>query len=204
MDLGVLFDERLNFKLHIDKIHANATRIYVLGRRFAREIGANSIILNIFFVYIRPSLDYCTICWSQKRIMEEREIEKITHAVTRFALKTPFYPSHPNYVSFEERLERLKIITLDERRKIIRMTRVIKILQEQMPCAVANKIRGHLQNRVTNIRNPRLFSIPANLNPSSPSYLLMIEANELIYSGDPSVFYDDLFHFFTEFAKNNS
>ena len=119
-DLGVLIDDKLNFRSHIKGKASEANR--VLGLII---IGFSCLdkdmFLNLYPVLVRPHLEYCVQVWSPHW---QRDI-KLVEGVQRHATK--LVPELRD-LSYEERLKKLGLTTLEERRTrgdLIEMYKII-------------------------------------------------------------------------------
>ena len=107
-DLGVMFDESLEFDKHIREIVNKANRMLGLMR-----IGFNNldkeVFMNLYPVLVRPLLEYCVQVWSPYKQKYINIIERVQRRATKLV------PSLRN-LPYEDRLERLGLTTLVERR----------------------------------------------------------------------------------------
>ena len=119
-DLGVLIDDKLNFRSHIKGIVGKANRVLGLIR-IGFECLDKDIFMNLYPVLVRPHLEYCVQVWSPHF---QRDI-KLVEGVQRRATKLVPELKH---LSYEERLKRLGLTTLEERRTrgdLIEMYKII-------------------------------------------------------------------------------
>ena len=119
-DLGVLIDDKLNFRSHIKGIVGKANRVLGLIR-IGFECLDKDIFMNLYPVLVRPHLEYCVQVWSPHF---QRDI-KLVEGVQRHATKLVPELKH---LSYEERLKRLGLTTLEERRTrgdLIEMYKII-------------------------------------------------------------------------------
>ena len=107
-DLGVIVDEKLEFDKHIKTVVNKANRMLGLIK-----IGFNcldeEIFMNLYPVLVRPLLEYCVQVWSPYKQKYIDLIEGVQRRATRLV------PSLKN-LSYEDRLRKLKLTTLVERR----------------------------------------------------------------------------------------
>ena len=119
-DLGVLIDDKLNFRSHIKGIVGKANRVLGLIK-IGFECLDKDMFLNLYPVLVRPHLEYCVQVWSPHF---QRDI-KLVEGVQRRATKLVPELKH---LSYEERLKRLGLTTLEERRTrgdLIEMYKII-------------------------------------------------------------------------------
>lgn len=74
-DLGVLFENELTFKPHIDQLTSKMRSLYGAAYRFAKEIGHMRILKKI----TTPVLEYSSIVWDQHRIGCNVQLERVLH-----------------------------------------------------------------------------------------------------------------------------
>lgn len=127
IDLGVLFDNELTFKPHIDQLTSKMRSLYGAGYRFAKEVGHMSILKKITRTYILPVLEFSSMVWDQHRIGCNEQLERVLHQMSRAVLNRPFVVRHPRYIDFEARISQLNLLTLTERRIIQSIIIIIKI-----------------------------------------------------------------------------
>lgn len=60
-DLGVLFDNKLTFKSHIDYISKGASQMIGAARRFVTGLNNTSMMTRIYSIYIQPAMEYCAV-----------------------------------------------------------------------------------------------------------------------------------------------
>lgn len=100
-DLGVIFDENLNFKKHIETIARRATQMIGAARRFCLDIKSPIMMSKIFKIYIQPIIDYGSVVWNQERVMTNIQITLAVKRLTRFALNISQYTSPANYYALK-------------------------------------------------------------------------------------------------------
>jgi hypothetical protein len=107
-DLGVVYNNKLNFDDHINTIVIRAyQRVNLIFRGFtSRNIR---LLTRAFTTFVRPLLEYCTPAWSPYLL---RDIDKIEN-VQRYFTRRLFTCSHYTY---NERLFMLGLEPLESRR----------------------------------------------------------------------------------------
>ena len=108
-DLGVTISSSLSFGKHIRKITGetyNILRNIKLAFNYIDEEMMKKLIVSI----IRPRLEYAAVLWSPHLKKDVRTLERIQ----RVATKIPYSLEN---ISYEERLERLGLTTLEKRRE---------------------------------------------------------------------------------------
>lgn len=177
-DLGVLFDEKLTFVPHVNEIVEKSNRLFGMINRFAKEIHHPPIATKILKTYVTPIVEYASSVWWQNRVISDGRLERILHKLTRLSLQTGFRPNLPNYVTFQERLRQLNLLTFAERREIASAVFILKILKEEIRSTMLEKIFASRRLHVDHIRNPTIFNVSRNLPAKSPLALGMSTINK--------------------------
>ena len=107
-DLGVIFDEKLEFSKHIKVIVGKANRMLGMIRRGFTCLD-REIFKLLYPVLVRPLLEYCVQVWSPNKQMDIDLIEKVQKRAVKMV------PGMKD-LSYEERLVKLGLTKLVERR----------------------------------------------------------------------------------------
>ena len=107
-DLGVTIDDQLDLGKHIKSIVAKANRMLGLIR-ISFACLDRPMFLNLYLVLVRPHLEYCVQAWSPYKRKYIKKLEGVQRRATKLVpeLRDLEYP---------ERLRRLGLTTLEERR----------------------------------------------------------------------------------------
>ena len=122
-DLGVIFDNRLDYDKHIRTIVGKANRMLGLIK-ISFECMDEEIFKNLYLVLVRPLLEYCVQVWSPHLKKHVNLIEGVQERATRLI---PSLRGKP----YEQRLEALELTTLVERRFRGDMIETFKIMSNQ-------------------------------------------------------------------------
>ena len=107
-DLGVMVDDKLDFGSHIKDIVKKANRrIGLIKKGF--DCLDKEMFMNLYPVLIRPLLEYCVQVWSPYKRCYIDLLERVQRRATKIV------PELRN-LTYEERLQRLNLTTLEERR----------------------------------------------------------------------------------------
>ena len=145
-DIGVMIDEDLNFKKHIQLSVNKANSIVGLIRRSFVYLDESMFTL-LFKALVRPHLEYAASVWNPFKINDIDLIENVQRRATKLipGLKA---------LSYSERLERLNLPTLSHRRTRGDIINVFKIINNIFDSRVTqnffqmdntNRTRGHSQ-----------------------------------------------------------
>ena len=120
-DLGVFMSSDLKFEHHISKICSKANqKTGILFRSFrCRRVG---FLKAMFMSHVRSLLESNTCVWSPYLLGEISKIEKVQR---RFTKRIPRLKN----LSYKERLEFLKLDTLEKRRLIFDLVQTFKIVR---------------------------------------------------------------------------
>ena len=119
-DLGVLIDCNLDFGSHIKEIVGRANRMLGMIRVSFACLNMR-MFLNLYMSLVRPLLEYCVQVWSPHLRKHIKLIEGVQQRATRMVPEL-------KHLTYEERLEKLKLTTLEERRARGDMIETYKII----------------------------------------------------------------------------
>jgi ribonucleases P/MRP protein subunit RPP40 len=119
-DLGVLFDEHLNFSPHIDQVVRRARRMVgLLLHTF--QSRSSAVILSVYKSMIRPLLEYGSVAWNPYLIKHINQLESVQRMVTK---RIAGYSS----LRYEDRLTSLHLSTLSCRRQYLDLVEIYKVI----------------------------------------------------------------------------
>ena len=119
-DLGVLIDDKLDFGKHIKDIVKKANRRLGLIKK-GFDCLDKEMFMYLYPVLIRPLLEYCVQIWSPHKLGDIDLLERVQRRATKIV------PALRN-LTYEERLRRLNLTTLEERRVRGDMIETYKLL----------------------------------------------------------------------------
>ena len=107
-DLGVFVDNELNFESHIDYIikRASSKKAQIL-RNFT--FRSKKVLVPLFKTIVRPILEYANTVWDSSYRNQINLIEAVQRKYTKHILEV-------KKLSYEDRLKRLKLPSLEFRR----------------------------------------------------------------------------------------
>jgi len=116
-DLGVIFDHKLNFKSHIDKVTSSGYSILGFVKRRAKEFNDPYVTKRMYVALVQSTLEYANVVWSPYRQIDINRIESVQKQFLLFALKPLGFTGYvlPPYVN---RLLLLDMTTLENRREL--------------------------------------------------------------------------------------
>ena len=107
-DLGVTIDDQLDLGKHIRSIVAKANRMLGLIK-ISFACLDKPMFLNLYLVLVRPHLEYCVQVWSPYKQKYIKLLERVQRRATKLIPEL-------KYLEYPERLRRLGLTTLEERR----------------------------------------------------------------------------------------
>ena len=107
-DLGIQISSNLKASQHCLQAYSNANRMLGLMKRTFVE-RSPVILTRVYKSMVRPHLEYSISAWNPHYRKDRELLEKVQHRFTRLF---PGYARMP----YEERLKRLELWTLEERR----------------------------------------------------------------------------------------
>jgi hypothetical protein len=116
-DLGVIFDEKLNFRAHIDKIVGNAYSVLGFVKRRAKIFNDPYITKMLYCALVQSILEYACVIWAPYTIGEVNKIESVQKQFLLFALR-PLGFTGFILPSYKNRLSLLNMTTLENRRDL--------------------------------------------------------------------------------------
>src|SRR6266516_3374562 len=145
--LGVFFSDTFKPSLNCDKVSKTANKIIGMMRRNITNRSSEGMLI-LYKTLVRPVLDYCVPVWrpyAKKDILKLEKVQKrITKMIEGYKKKT-----------YEERINKLGITTLEDRFYRADMIQVYKILNDKRNIYPANFLK--LSNRAGRKNPLKLF-----------------------------------------------
>ena len=121
-DLGITFDNKLNFTTHVRNIVSKAnSRVGLLRRNFSNM--SPEMFLPLYKSLIRPLLEYGSSVWNPSLISNIKETEKVQRRATKLV-------SNIKHLPYNERLRKLKLDSLAFRRRRTDILQVYRIINK--------------------------------------------------------------------------
>jgi len=143
-DLGIYIKNDLKVSTQCVKAAGKARSVMAMIRRNFRRLDKEDFLL-IYKTYIRPHVEYCIQAWSPHLIKDIQCLEKVQRSATRLV-------SSLKKLTYEERLLRLGLTTLEKRRQRGDLIEAYKIMtgKEQIDSEqffqisdTGHNLRGH-------------------------------------------------------------
>jgi hypothetical protein len=120
-DLGVIVDSSMKFSSQCSAAVKNANSTLGIIRRHIKSRKKN-IILKLYKTLVRPKLEYCVQAWCPYLKKDIDNIERVQHRVTKIIGE---YAG----LSYNDRLDRAGLITLEKRRLRGDLIQVFKLIK---------------------------------------------------------------------------
>lgn len=185
-DLGVIVDQKMDFKQHFEHIGKKAAKLAGFVIRQTKTFKDPEVPIIIFNCYVRPIIEYCSQIWNPSYAVHSTKIEKLQK---QFLYHLAFADNRcRTLTSYQSRLTHYKMSTLEHRRKIADVLFLYKIVNGLIDCPdmVANificipRISSRLINRKT-------FFIPThrtNYGRNSPLSRMCSYYNDICHEAD--------------------
>lgn len=142
-DLGVLVSNNLKVGPQCNQAFQKANRMLGLLKRMI-DNKTPHIMLSLYKSLVRPHVEYCVSAWSPHYIKDKDTLERIQHRFTRLI------PGMQK-LSYMERLAKLNLWSLEERRNRSDLIEVFKMAKNLSPIPLTkffelntdNRTRGH-------------------------------------------------------------
>ena len=127
-DLGVLFDCKLNFNLHISTIVNEAKGVLGFIKRWSKEFSDPFTTKLLYTSLVRPILEYCSCIWSPQYHINQDRIESVQKQFLLFALRGLNWDPDFRLPSYSSRLLLLSLPSLINRRITLGVTFLHKLI----------------------------------------------------------------------------
>lgn len=179
-DLGVIFDSKLTFDTHFnDSVIAKSSRICALSYKFAKELHAPQLNIKIIQTYLLQIIEYLPILWYPTKRNKIYILEKCLRFATRTALRAPYRNDHANYLTYDQRLLALDLISIEDRFRSSIIILIKKILDDETKSTFGPILALNLIQRATN-RNSNTFIIDRRRIPPSLVLKMMQITNQYV------------------------
>ena len=84
-DLGVIFDCKLEFKMHVDYIVSRGNSLLGFITRNSKDFKCPYTFKSLYVNFVRPVLEYCSVAWCPYYKNASNRIKKIQKRFTRYS-----------------------------------------------------------------------------------------------------------------------
>lgn len=176
-DLGVLFDSKMMFSLHIDKLVNDCNRTLGFIKRQCTDFRHHKTIITLYYSYVFSKLQFASVIWSPRYRNSIDRLEKIQNKFLRFLC----FKTHFRIVDHDYSIARshFKILELERRRTISDIMTIFKIVNNMSNSpSILSKVKFNVPTRI--LRNHDLFCIPycrTNYYQNAPLVRMLKAAN---------------------------
>lgn len=180
LDLGITFDNMLNFSLHVENVVRSATRVLGFIFRICKGFSTVNPLILLYTAFVRSKLEFGVLVWAPDYQNKIKKIERIHTRLNKYL----------NYIEKGEYLDKDKVdlmknndeyVSLDIRRKCIAVIFCIKLIKGAID---ATELRHALPELVGNLprRNRTFYSpmVKTNFEKTAPIYRLTSNVNWFI------------------------
>lgn len=189
LDLGVLFDSKMNFRSHIDYILPKAYSVLAFIKRNSKDF-LNPYTRKILYVsFVRSRLEYASLVWNPFYKIHCDRIERLQRKFIKFALLSLNYSEPiPPYIS---RCRLIHLETLSNRRAKSSVLFLYKLVAGVIDCPLLLSRIG-FNVPIRNLRFFEVFNVPlhrSNYSCNEPIVRSLREFNSInmIVDLDPSL-----------------
>ena len=144
-DLGVIVSSDLKWENHVVKVTKKANSFVFLVQQAFKDHSAK-MILHLYKSFIRPKLEYAFVVWNPYFVKDIELLERVQRRITKI-------PPELKNLPYTERLARLNLTSLRERRHRGDLIETFKITSGYYQCNISNiyhksqnqNLRGHSQ-----------------------------------------------------------
>ena len=195
--LGVIVDDHLSWKQHIDFVRAKCYMSLRTLKRYCCHLPKN-LKKRIYQALILPNLDYCCVLWMECGKVLQQKVERIQNSAMRFIMDKPLR------TSVECMRKDLVLLSLVDRREMFRVIFVYRCMSDLAPPAFSNLF--HLNNkfgdRVTRGHNRiHIFPVNTDFRKKSVSHMGALAWNKLPPDVDQFIKTKNILNF-KSFLKN--
>lgn len=153
-DLGITFDSKHTFESHVNVIVIKAFRTLGFISRSLNKFRNMETFILLYNTYVRSALEYGSVIWSPQYVIYVERIEKVQRSFTRRL----FRKFHYIYESYENRLIRLGLLSLYDRRIASDEIVFYKLCNNILSSNISNNIVR--RNSYVNLRRRTQFYPP--------------------------------------------
>lgn len=159
-DLGVIVDQKLDFREHIDHIAKKGARLAGFVIRQTKTFKEPEIPIILFNCYVRSLLEYCSPIWSPSYAVHINRIERLQK-------KFIYHLTYANnrcrsLTSYDSRLQHYNMFPLDHRRKTADIVFLHKIINGIIDSPdILHKIQLSVPRVGSRLNNRKTFLLPS-------------------------------------------
>lgn len=157
-DLGVLFDPKFDFSLHVNNLVTCSYRNLGFIVRNSRDFHSIATLKSLFNCFVRAKLEYCFLIWNPLYQNSIRAIEIIQRKFARYCWYKGHFGSQNDF-HYNTALISLNMLSLENRRTVQSLLFIYKLINNVI---MDSNLLALLNFHVPRTNHPRqkiLFSI---------------------------------------------
>ena len=166
--LGVIIDDNLTFKSHIDNVIKKIAKKFGILCRLKKDLTISSKI-QLYKSIISPHLDFCPSILFLANATQMTRLQRLQNKIMRIILKVD------RYTSSSFMLDALQWLSVKQRISFLTMVFIYKIINRLLPRYLCNRIERGSDIHRYNTRNAYAVR--------TPTFLLRCSQNSLFYKG---------------------
>lgn len=165
-DLGVYFDEKLTFREHYDYIIDRGNKLLGFISRTSKSFKNPYCLLTLYFSLVRSVLEYNSVIWSPYYKVHINRIERVqSKCLNMLFFRLGWNRKVRSYVN---RLKRIKLTSLEDRRKYSDYINLFKIIHAQIDSpSLLSCININININPNSRRPQNIFSLSVYKNNTS-------------------------------------
>lgn len=172
-DLGVTFDSKLKFDIHVESAVAKARKISNFVSWVAKGFQSPITHITLFNSLVRSKLEYCTEVWGNLGITRTKEIEM----VQRLFLRKLTYRLYGQSLSYHVSTKKFKMNSLENRRLYKELCFIFKLLHNDIDCNYLLELIDIFVPRIGARHVTHFYPVGGNLSPLIPLNRFMYSCN---------------------------
>lgn len=178
-DLGIIFDDKLNFNNHIEKLNQSCFKTLGFVFRITRDFQGTESIMKIYNALIRTKLEYASVIWNPYYLYQKLSVEKVQKRCLRYCyFKQTGYGFRGEY---SDLLQNFNTELLEKRRMMQQFVFLFKIINGVIDdLNLLNRINFYIPQ--VGLRRPPTFKseiVKTNYSKNSPIIRLCCAFNYL-------------------------
>ena len=164
--LGIMIDQKLNFKEHMSTMSSRIRKLIAVMRNL-RDVVDKALLMSVYFALCQSLISYCILAWGGSASATLMVLERAQRAVLKVALKKPIrYPTSALYRDAEvlsvRRLYLLSVVT-DVHRCTVASDSYVTLLGKRVFAVPTPSARTAFARRFEAFLFPRIYNKLINI-----------------------------------------
>lgn len=183
-DLGVIMDDKLNFRSHIDSIVNKSARLLGFLKRSTKGFKLVRTKIVLYNALVRSHLEFASVVWSPHYAVHSQRVESIQRAFTKHLAYTSakISPRCP----YEQRVRCFNVSSLRDRRLTQGLLFLHKIVNNRLDCSkLVERTALNVPYNIPRFPITNLFHVQSsksNIGVNSPVNRLCRDMNSFVKS----------------------